>query len=239
MRPLQPFDCEHDGTLLRAQVAVPDGKGPFPAVLVMHSALGLRGHVFDATSELADAGYLAIATDMYGADADISDELKAGEHYMALLEAPDRLRARCVRWFEAVAARPHVDASRMAAIGYCFGGYCVLELARSGVDAKAIVSYHGLLKTHAPAEPGVIKGEVVAYCARHDPYAPMEEVAGLRQELEHAGVHYQITVFGEAAHGFTDPNAGASGREGISYHAQSHRISWAGTLALLDCVLRR
>lgn len=237
MLPLQPFDCEHDGTLLRAQVAAPEGEGPFPAVLVMHSALGLRGHVLDAARALADAGYLAIATDMYGAEADYSDEMKAGEHYMALLQTPDRLRDRVVNWFNATAARSDVDAGRMAAIGYCFGGTCVLELARSGTDVRAVVSYHGILTTHAPAQPGSIRGEVVAYCGRHDPYAPMEDVTALRKELETAGARYQITVFGEAAHGFMDPHAGDSGREGISYHDLSHRLAWAGTLALLDCTL--
>jgi len=237
MRPLQPFECVHDGAVLRGMAGVPDGDGPFPAVLVMHSALGLKGHVLDSTRELADCGYLAVATDMYGADADIGDELKAGEHYMAILSNPDRLRERCVHWFDTVSARPDVDASRVAAIGYCFGGTCVLELARSGADAKAIVSYHGILTTHAPAQPGAVKGEVVFYCGAHDPYAPMEDITALRKEMEAAGAHYQVTVFGEAEHGFTDPHAGDSGRPGISYHALSHKISWAGTLALLESVL--
>ena len=94
---------------------------------------------------------------------------------------------------------------RIAAIGYCFGGQCVLELARSGRDARAVVSFHGGLTTHAPLEKGAFAGEIVAYCGQHDPFAPPDHTEALREELIAAEAHWQITVFGDAAHGFTDP----------------------------------
>src|SRR5687767_674197 len=139
---LKAISCAHAGTELRGLVATPSGPGPFPAVLVMHSALGLRHMVSEKASALAELGYLAIATDMYGAGADISTPEAAGGHYMELLENGVKLRDRTVTWFEAAASRADVDPARIAAIGYCFGGLCALELARSGAAVKAVVSYH-------------------------------------------------------------------------------------------------
>lgn len=235
MSELQPIICEHEGERLKGYAAVPGGDAPFPAVLVMHSALGLRHMVRDIARKLAGLGYLAVATDMYGEAADISAPEKAGEHYAALLQTPELLRARTALWFDTVAARADVDASRIAAIGYCFGGKCVMELARSGRDLKAAVSYHGLLTTHAPAQPGQIKGEVAAWCGALDPFGPHEETEAFRLEMIAAGANWQITEFGKVAHGFTDPKA-EGGMPGIEYNAIADKTSWAGTLALLEQV---
>ena len=236
MSDLHPIACEHEGVKLRGLVAVPPGQGPFPAVMVMHSALGIGHMVQDIAQRLAALGYLAVATDMYGEQADLSAPEKAGEHYMALLQAPERLRARTALWFDTVAARADVDAARIAAIGYCFGGKCTMELARSGRDVKAAVSYHGLLTTHAPARPGDIKGEVVAWCGARDPFGPPDETVAFRQEMVAAGANWQITEWGKVAHGFTDPKA-EGGVPGIEYDAIADKVSWAGTVALLDLTL--
>ena len=232
MADLEPMLCEHDGVGLRGYAARPEGTGPHPAVLVMHSALGIRHMTRDIARKLAGLGYLAVATDMYGADADLSAPEKAGGHYAALLATPERLRARTAIWFDAVAARADVDAARIAAIGYCFGGKCVMELARSGRDVKVAVSYHGLLTTHAPARPGDIKGEVVAWCGAQDPFGPHEETEAFRLEMIAVGASWQITEFGKVAHGFTDPKA-EGGMPGIAYDAIADKVSWAGTLVLL------
>ncbi|MET0271073.1 MAG: dienelactone hydrolase family protein, partial [Sphingomonas sp.] len=130
-----------------------------------------------------------------------------------------------------------VDPSRTAAIGYCFGGMCVLELARSGVDLRAAVSFHGLLRTDRPAAPGAITGQVAAWCGARDPYVPAADVEAFRAEMAEAGAAAQVTVFNAAAHGFTDPDATAMGRAGVAYDAIADRVSWAGTVALLDAVL--
>jgi dienelactone hydrolase len=235
MSELQPIVCQHDGVTLKGHAAIPDGQGPFPAVLVMHSALGLRHMVREVARKLAGLGYLAVATDMYGEHADISAPEKAGAYYMGLLAEPERLRARTALWFDTIAARADVDAARIAAIGYCFGGKCAMELARSGRDVKAAVSYHGLLTTHAPAQPGQIKGHVAAWCGAIDPFGPPEETAAFRQEMIAADANWQITEFGNVAHGFTDPKA-EGGMPGIAYDALADKTSWAGTVLLLGHV---
>ena len=233
----EPMEIVHAGDRLVGQVAIPAGEGPFPAVLVMHSAVGLNAFYKDIGPKLAERGWLAVSTDMYGPAVDISSPEGYGPAFARFQEDGAHLRQRVVAWFDAVAARSDVDASRVAAIGYCFGGQCVLELARSGADARAMVSYHGVLTTQAPAQPGAVKGHVAFYCGANDPFAPMSDITALRKEMEAAGASYTVTVFGDAAHGFTDPHAASHGMEGIAYNAIADKVSWAGTLALLDEVL--
>jgi dienelactone hydrolase len=233
---MERMEFEHEGTRLRGYAVTPAGSGPSPAVLVMHSALGIAHGVNEvAARKLADLGYVAVCTDVYGAHREGHPVEEAGAANAESLAAPATLRARTVAWVVAVAARPDVDRDRVAAVGFCFGGMSVLELARSGADVKAVVSYHGTLETYARAEPGVVRAHVVAYCGANDPYAPLADVDALRQEMVDAGVRdYQITVFGAAAHGFTDPEAGVLGLDGIEYDQLSNDLSWNGTLVLLQ-----
>jgi dienelactone hydrolase len=231
-----PFPIVHGDTSLRSFVVAPDGTGPYPAVMMFPGATG-PGRTFRQTAqELAGLGFLAIGIDMYGVDADLSTPQSAGDYFVALLSAPDLLRDRVVGWFDAVCARDDVDASRVAAIGYCFGGKCVLELARSGAAVRCVTSYHGLLKTHAPASPGTVTAKVAVWTGGRDPYAPIEDLDMLKAEFDAAGVDYQTTLFASAQHSFTDPDHEGVA-PGIAYDRVAHRVSWAGTLALLeDCL---
>ena len=227
-----PIEFEHAGAHLIGQIARPAGPGPFPAVLVMHNALGIGPHVREVAQRLAALGYLAVATDMYGGGAPYGDP----SAYEVFTRDPALLRARARAWFDHVSALPDVDAGKVAAIGFCFGGTCVLELARGGAPAKAVVSYHGILTTAQPMQPEAFAGEVVAYCGARDPYAPLDHIEALRSEMAAADVRHTITTFGEAQHGFTDPAADRMSREGIAYNALADRLSWAGTMELLAAV---
>ena len=178
---MEHIEFEHEGTPLRGYATKPSGgTEPSPAVLVMHSALGIAHNVNEPIArKLAERGYVAICTDMYGAHLAGASVGDAGRAYAENLADPEKQRARTVAWFDRIAARPDVDDERIAAVGFCYGGMTVLELARSGAGLRAAVSYHGILTTHAPAEPGTIPGHVVAYCGAGDPYAPVE--AGFEQ----------------------------------------------------------
>lgn len=238
---MEAIEFEHEGTLLRGYAMQPEGTLPSPAVLVMHGGLGIAHAVNEPIArKLADLGYVAICSDMFGAhlaDASIED---IGRAFTENLGDPAKQRARTVAWFDTVAARPDVDAERIAAVGFCYGGMTVLELARSGANLKAAISYHGLLTTHTKAEPGAVRGHVVAYCGAEDPYSPVEEVDAFRMEMVDAGVrNFQITTFGAAVHGFTDPDAAVLEREGIAYDALSNDLSWNGTVVLLQHVFGR
>lgn len=231
---LTPFACSHDGVHLDGLIALPTGDGPFAAVLVMHNALGMGAQVRRVALELAELGYAAIVTEMYGGGSSGTlTQQEAGAAYGALLQKPDHMRARTVAWFDAAAADPRIDPARIAAIGYCFGGQCVLELARSGADVRLVSSFHGILKTHAPAALGAVKAKVLAYCGGADPFAPANDIAALRAEMEAAGADHAITVFDGVEHNFTDPDAAALGMAGIAYDETAHRQSWDGTLAAL------
>jgi len=234
---MEPVEFEHDGTRLRGYAAHPAPSGPVPAVLVMHSALGIAHGVNEPVArKLAEEGYLAVCTDMYGAHLEGASVEDAGLAYGENLADPDRQRARAVAWFDEIARRPDVDDARIAAVGFCYGGMTVLELARGGVNLTAAVSYHGILTTHAQAAPGTIPGHVVAYCGASDPYAPLADVDGLRDEMQRAGAKYQVTIFGTAGHGFTDPDAARLQLDGVSYDELSNDLSWSGTLVLLQHV---
>lgn len=239
MSNFKEITCEHQGVVMNGFAAYPVGERPFPAILMFPGATGWGKSFRRTAQELANHGYLVVAADVYGKDVDLSTPELAGQQMQAMLDNPDMLRSRVVAWFESLAASSVVAPDRIAALGYCFGGKCVLELARSGADLQAVISYHGIPTTHAPAQPGEVKAQVIAYCGGQDPYAPMDQVDALRQELESAGADHQITVFSYAKHSFTDPDHDNSGHEGIAYHPLAHRVTWAGTLSLLDYMLKQ
>ncbi len=234
MNELRSVACTHEGVGLKGLVAEPGTPGPHPAVLVMHTALGLGKQMRRQVGMLARMGYIAVATDMYGDGACYTNPAEAGMAFSSLRNNPQLLRARTVAWHALVSDMANVDRTRIGAIGYCFGGHCVLELARSGADVKVVVSFHGLLETTMPAQRGGIKGIVSVYTGAKDPYAPEEHVQAFRHELAAAEARWQVTVFGDAEHGFTDPDASTMKRPGIAYHALADRMSWAATSSLLE-----
>lgn len=229
------FHYEHDGVGLIGQIAFPEGPGPHPAVLVMHSAIGMDRLVQRRAQDLARMGYVALATDMYGAGRDGPALDAYPALFMALQDTPDRLRARVVAGYEALKALPEVDTARIAAIGYCFGGQCVLELARSGADIRAAVSFHGLLTTKLPAHKGAVKAKLLSMTGANDPYVPPADIAIFQQEMTEAGADWQVTLYGEGYHAFTEPDIkDQSGIPGIRYDPFLDRLSWAQATAFLE-----
>ncbi|HUD31105.1 MAG TPA: dienelactone hydrolase family protein [Novosphingobium sp.] len=228
--------CTHAGVSLEGFVARPAGEGTGAAVMVFPGATGPGPSFRAAVNELAALGYLAVGVDMYGSGADISTAQAAGAHFADLMARPEILRERVLAWFEAVRAMPGVDADRIAAIGYCFGGKCVLELARAGAAVRCVSSFHGLLTTHAPALPGAVSARVAVWTGGRDPYAPVADLDALRAEFDAAGVDYQATLFAQARHSFTDPDHDGIA-EGIAYDLTAHQVAWSGTLAMLKVSL--
>jgi len=131
-----------------------------------------------------------------------------------------------------------VDAARVGGVGFCFGGQCVLELARSGAPASAVVSFHGLLHTSQPARAGEVKAKVLVLTGARDPYVPAEAVAALQREFSEAGADWQLTVYGEGWHAFTDPNPKKAEVPGVRYDPVLDRLSWAQATAFLAATLQ-
>ncbi|NKY60079.1 dienelactone hydrolase family protein [Nocardia flavorosea] len=226
---------QHEGADLAGVLVLPPGPGPHPAVLVAPTAVGLGAWIRERAELLARLGYAALAVDMYGGGRYFAEPRESGGDFAALQAAPGRIRARTMAWFRTLRELPEVDATRTVAIGYCFGGQCVLELARAGADVRAVVSFHGLLTTAQPAERDAVTSYVTVYAGGRDPYAPPEDIETLRREMAAAGAPCSVTVFSAAQHAFTDPGAGKV--PGTGYDPVAAAVSWAGTVALLQEVL--
>lgn len=232
MSEFEAVSCTHGDVTMQGTLLHPPGPGPAPTVMMFPGATGPGDSFRAAMRELAAIGYRVVGIDMYGRDADLSTPQTAGQYFAALMAQPEYLRDRVLAWFEAVRDLPGTTPERIAAVGYCFGGKCVLELARSGAPLAAAISFHGLLTTHAPARPGEVRAEIAVWTGGRDPYAPVADLDALRAELDSAGARYQCTLFSQVRHSFMDPDHDGIA-EGIAYDPGAHRIAWAGTLALL------
>jgi dienelactone hydrolase len=237
MNDSQAISCEHEGIMLRGLMATPAGRGPHPAVLVVHTAYGLGEHMKEVAARLAAEGYLALAVDMFGDGAYSENHSDVAEFVKPLWGNCARLRARMGAWHDVLKAMREVAAGRIAALGYCFGGQCVLEFARSGADVRAVVSFHGILTTDSPAKADTVRAHVAVFSGALDPNVPRAHVEALREELIAAKADWQITEFGQTYHAFTDTRAAAP-EAGRQYDPLADEISWANTLILLKRRLR-
>lgn len=214
-------------TVCEGYLAWPDGvTGKVPGVIVVHEWMGLGEYSKKRADQLAAMGYVALAADIYGKGVRAANQEEAAK--LAGKYRGDRklLRARIVAALDALRAQESVDSSRIAAIGYCFGGSTVLELARAGADVAGVVSFHGGLKTDMPAEKGTVKAKVLALHGADDPYVPADEVAGFEKEMRDAGIDWQLVAYGGAVHSFTNPGAGSDASKGAAYNEPADRRSW-------------
>jgi len=230
---------EQDGQLLEGYLAWDDAvTGARPGVLVVHQWMGLTENEMMRARMLAELGYVALAADIYGQGVRPTDTAgaakEAGKYYA------DRalLRARAAAGLEALKKQPGVDAARTAAIGYCFGGGTVLELARSGADLRGVVSFHGSLDTPLPAARDAVKAKVLVCHGAVDPYVKPEAVTGFMAEMEAAGVDYQFIAYAGAVHAFTQKGAGSDPSRGAAYQEAADRRSWGAMKEFLAEVLR-
>ena len=182
--PTRDLDYRCDDVNLRGYLAWNDNAaGPRPGVLVFHEGLGLGEFAMERARRLADLGYVALAADMFGDRRQASNLQQVATLVGGLRAEPEKLRARGRAALATLAALPEVDAARLAAIGFCFGGSVVLELAREGADLKAVVSFHGVLTTKMPAQSGRVKASVLVLTGAEDPLAPPDQVAAFENEM--------------------------------------------------------
>src|SRR5262245_54587000 len=199
-------------------VIVHDGSGRvLPTVIIIPTVMGVQQLEIGFAEKLVALGYHVVVADLFGRRFTPGVDKEAAFAAMGALRA-DRaaLRDRLLAIIEEVRKREHVDKDRIAVIGYCFGGQCALDLARSGADVAGVASFHGLFDP--PGLPqNAIKAKVAAYHGWDDPMVPPEAVVALGQELTAAGADWQIHAYGHVGHGFTNPNAGQMGIEGVFF----------------------
>jgi dienelactone hydrolase len=200
--------------------------GKRPGVLVVHEWNGLGDYVKQRTDQLARLGYVAFAADIYGKAVRPKTPQESGAEAGKYKANRTLLRSRAKAGLEALKSNPNVDPARIAAIGYCFGGTTVLELARSGADVAGVVSFHGGLDTPAPGDAKNIRCKVLVLNGADDPHAPAEQVAAFQDEMRNAGVDWQVISFGGAVHGFTNPANGNDNSKGVAYNAKADQRSW-------------
>jgi dienelactone hydrolase len=217
-----------------------DTAGPArkPGVLVVHDWMGVGPYVRSRAEQLAALGYVAFAADVYGKGVRPADARAAGEQAGRLKADRPLLRARVAAALAELRRQPNVLPTRVAAIGYCFGGTAALELARSGADVSGVVSFHGGLDSPTPADARNIKAKVLALHGADDPYVPPAQVQAFEDEMRGGGVDWQLVIYSGAVHAFTVPGAGSDNSKGAAYNATADRRSWEAMKAFFAEVLK-
>ena len=203
-----------------------------PVVLIAHAFRGQSDFERDKAEALAALGWAGFALDVYGKGVLATSVGEANGLMRPLLEDRATLQRRLLAGLEAARAHPRIDPARVAAIGFCFGGLCALDLARSGADLRGVVSFHGLFSPSGlPARE--IRARVLALHGFDDPMAPPEQMLALANELTAAGADWQIHAYGGTVHAFTNPTADDAER-GTVYDARADRRAWASMRAFLE-----
>lgn len=223
---------EADGATMSGRLALPDGAGPWPAVLVAHEANGLDEFQRDKPRKLAEAGFAAFALDYHGDGRVYTDRDEMMARLQAFGSDPAGMRAAAEAGLDVLVDQPGVDSSRLAAIGYCFGAAVVMELARAGADLKAVVGFHPGLADHRIEDNLNIKAKVLMCIGAADPIIPVGDRVTFEREMTDAGVDWTVVLYGQVKHSFTHPNLESTGIEGLEYNEQAATRSWQAMLDL-------
>lgn len=226
-----------DGTQLKGYIAYDDAaKEKRPGILVVHEWWGLNDYARKRARMLAEEGYVALAVDMYGGGKQAHHPDDAQKFSSEVSQNEKLAKARFDAALELLKKQKTVDADKIGAIGYCFGGSVVLNMARMGEPLTVVESFHGGLKTLHPAEPGKVKARIASFTGEADPFIPAADVAAFREEMDKAGVNYQVITYPGAQHSFTSPDADKYGKEfklPMAYNAEADKDSWSKGLALM------
>jgi dienelactone hydrolase len=234
---IRDIEYSADGTIMVGRLALPEGVGQRPAVLIAHEGLGLDDYQRSRAERLAELGYVAFALDYHGGGRWFSDRDEAMARLAVLRADPDRIRAIAGAGLDVLLAEPRADPSKVAAIGYCFGGTVVLELARGGADLKAVVGFHPDLTTIRPQDASNITATVLVCVGSEDPFIPLHQRLAFEAEMRAAGADWTMILYGGAEHSFTHPGAARAGLPGITYHQPTAERSWRAMIDLFDEVL--
>ena len=231
----ESIEYHADGQRFVGYFAVDDKRaGKRPGVLIGPEASGLNDVNKDRAHQLATLGYAAFAIDFVG-DGKVLADMQASMALVARFrDAPEAIRAITHGALAALRARAEVDPAKIAAIGYCFGGSAVLELARSGAEIACTVGFHSALATKRPDDAKHIKGKVLACIGADDPIVPPEQRAAFEQEMRAAKVDWRLYVMGGQVHGFMNPNADSFKHPALAYSKSTHERSWRAMRELFE-----
>ncbi|QDT18125.1 dienelactone hydrolase family protein [Alienimonas californiensis] len=235
----ETVEYQHDGTTFKGFVAYDDAlDGPRPGVLVVHEWWGLNDYAKHRAEMLAEMGYVAFAVDMYGQGKTAKHPEEASKFAGMVRENVDDWRGRALAGLDQLKKHPKTDPDNLAAIGYCFGGATVLQMAYAHAPVKAVVSFHGALPAASAEEAANVSAGIMICHGAADPFVPPDQVEACLAPLEKAGADYVFTAYAKAKHGFTNPGADDQGRDGLGYDAKADARSWAAMRAMFDVALK-
>jgi len=217
---------EGDTTLEGVLVYDDASQSKRPGILIAHQWMGLTEYEQMRAEMLARLGYVAFAADVYGKGVHPKNSQEAGAMAGKYKNDRELLRRRIKAGLEQLRKSQFVDGQKIGAIGYCFGGTTVLELARSGADIAGLVSFHGALGTATPEDAKNIKCKVLVCHGADDPFVPAEEVKGFEEEMRKTKVDWELVAYGNAVHSFTEEAAGNDNSKGAAYNEKADRRSW-------------
>jgi dienelactone hydrolase len=217
-----------DGLVMKSELFFEPKSGTRAGVLVYPEAYGLNQHALQRAQRLASLGYVALACDLHGEGRVVEDLGESIKMLDPLYADPSKTRARAIGGLKALMAREEIDAARIGTIGFCFGGTMSLELARSGADIKGVVGFHSGLGTLAPkTDAKAIKARILVCIGGDDPFIQLEQRAAFESEMRDAGVDWQMNVYGNTVHSFTNPTAANAKRpDAVRYSEEADRRSW-------------
>lgn len=204
-----------------------------PGVLVVHEWWGLNDYARSRAEQLAKLGYIALAADMYGEGKTTEHPQEAGQMASKVRANVEDWRKRATAALEVLKSQPQCDKTKLAAIGYCFGGSTALQLAFSGADIKAAVSFHGALPTPTEAEVKQIKAQILVCHGEDDTFIPEAAIKAFRGAIDKGGAKYDFVAYAGAKHSFTVPTADKVGNPGMKYDKAAAEDSWKRMQKLL------
>lgn len=231
---------DNENKIYEGYLATPDEAkfpGERPAILVTHQWKGLSEYEKDRADMLADLGYIALAIDVYGQGVRPQTTEAAGVESSIYKNDPDLARERMTTALDYVRTLPNVDTNKIAAIGYCFGGTMVLELARSGAEIAAVVSFHGGLATQRQAQEDDINAAIMVHNGEADPHVSKEEITAFVNEMNSVDADWHLIDYADAVHAFTEKEAGNDPSTGAAYNEKADKRSWAYTQTFLKMIL--
>lgn len=224
------IDYQHGDTTMKGMLAYDDAiEGKRPGVLIVHEWWGHNKHARDKAIKLAEAGYVGFAIDMYGDGKTAAHPDDAGKFASAVATNMPLAKARFEAAMKTLKAQDNVAADDLAAMGYCFGGGVVLNMARMGVELKGVSSFHGSIGTDSPAKKGDVKTRIRVFNGAADPFVKAEQITALKSEMKNAGVDFEFVNYPGVKHSFTNPGADATGKKfglPLQYNAQADKDSW-------------
>lgn len=231
----ETVEYRHGDVVLEGFLAYDDAVAtPRPGVLLVHEWWGLTDHMRAMTRQVAEMGYVAFALDMYGKGKVTSDAEQARAFATPFYEDIELCRQRARAGLEQLAARPNVDRKRIAAIGFCFGGTTVLQMAYGGLEVAGVVSFHGGLTPAGEADARNIRARILVLHGADDPLVKDEQIKAFHEALRKAGADWQMIYYGGAVHSFTNPAADKVGIPGVKYDARADRRARAHMKMFFD-----